>query len=97
MITASGVKPIGQWQWLCKAFWLYGAGEPATGESFFLQFSHVDAQCYQWLLDEFFNAYLERIVVELPKNTCKYTPTDGMIVVSAQAKAEKLKLSVGSQ
>ncbi|MBD2043608.1 IS630 family transposase [Microcoleus sp. FACHB-672] len=57
LITACGVKPIGQWQWLFKAFWLYGAVEPATGESFFLQFSHVDTQCYQRFLDEFSQAY----------------------------------------
>ncbi|MBM0742144.1 IS630 family transposase [Phormidium sp. CLA17] len=57
LITACGVKPIGQWQWLFKAFWLYGAVESATGESFFLQFSHVDTVCYQWFLDEFSQAY----------------------------------------
>lgn len=57
LITACGVKPIGQWQWLFKAFWLYGAIEPATGESFFLQFSHVDSDCYQRFLDEFSQAY----------------------------------------
>ncbi|MEX0272713.1 IS630 family transposase [Leptolyngbyaceae cyanobacterium UHCC 1019] len=57
LITAFGVKPIGAWQWLFKAFWLYGAVEPATGESFFLQFSHVDTECYQWFLDEFSQAY----------------------------------------
>ena len=57
LITAFGVKPIGQWQWIFKAFWLYGAVEPATGESFFLQFSHVDTECYQWFLDEFSKAY----------------------------------------
>lgn len=57
LITASGVKPIGQWQWLFKAFWLYGAVEPATGEAFFLQFSHVDTLCYQRFLDEFSKAY----------------------------------------
>jgi hypothetical protein len=57
LITACGVKPIGQWQWLFQAFWLYGAVEPSTGESFFLQFSHVDTQCYQWFLDEFSKAY----------------------------------------
>ncbi len=57
LITACGVKPIGQWQWLFKAFWLYGAVEPATGASFFLQFSHVDTQCYQWFLNEFSKAY----------------------------------------
>ena len=31
--------------------------EPATGASFFLQFSHVDTDCYQWFLDEFSKAY----------------------------------------
>ncbi|MBM0744614.1 transposase [Phormidium sp. CLA17] len=52
-----GVKPIGAWQWIFKAFWLYGAVEPATGESFFWQFSHVDTACYQRFLDEFSKAY----------------------------------------
>ena len=31
--------------------------EPATGSSFFWQFSHVDTQCYQRFLDEFSQAY----------------------------------------
>ena len=57
LITAFGVKPIGSWQWMFKAFWLYGAVEPATGESFFWQLSHVDTECYQWFLDEFSKAY----------------------------------------
>lgn len=57
LISACGVKPIGQWQWLFQAYWLYGAVEPATGEGFFLQFSHVDTACYQRFLDEFSKAY----------------------------------------
>jgi transposase len=57
LITACGVKPIGQWQWLFQAFWLYGAVEPATGEAFFWQFSHVDTECYQRFLQEFSKAY----------------------------------------
>jgi transposase len=57
LITACGIKPIGQWQWLFKAFWLYGAVEPATGDSFFWQFSHVDTQCYQQFLNEFSKEY----------------------------------------
>lgn len=61
LITAFGVKPIGQWQWLFKAFWLYGAVEPATGEAFCLQFSHVDTECYQRFLDEFSKAYPESL------------------------------------
>jgi hypothetical protein len=51
ILTACGIKPIGKWQWLFKAFWLYGAVEPATGESFFLQFSYVDTECFLQFLD----------------------------------------------
>jgi hypothetical protein len=57
LLTAYGIKPIGKWQWLFKAFWLYGAVEPSTGESFFLQFSHVDTECFQRFLDEFSQVY----------------------------------------
>jgi transposase len=42
---------------LFKTFWLYGAVEPATGESFLLQFSHVDTKGYQRFLNEFSRAY----------------------------------------
>jgi len=41
------VKPLGKWQWQFKAFWIYGAVEPTTGEQFFLQFTHVDSQFAQ--------------------------------------------------
>ncbi len=57
LLTATGIKPIGTWQWLFNAFWLYGAVEPATGASFFWQFSHVDTECFQRFLDEFSQAY----------------------------------------
>ena len=61
LITACGVKPVGQVQWVFKAFWLYGAVEPATSESFFLQFSHVNTACYQRCLDEFSKTYPESL------------------------------------
>jgi transposase len=63
VLTACGIKPIGEWQWLFKAFWLYGAVEPATGESFFLQFSHVDTDCFQMFLDEFSKVYPDSLNV----------------------------------
>ena len=61
LITAAGVKPIGQWQWLFQAFWLYGAVEPATGEHFFLEFSHVDTACFQSFLVSFAQTYCDSI------------------------------------
>ena len=52
-ITLKGVKPIGKLQWQFQAFWLYGAIEPLTGDSFFWQFSPVEPECYQQFLNEF--------------------------------------------
>lgn len=63
LITSLGVKPLGRWQWQFKAFWLYGAVEPTTGEQFFLQFTHVDSACYQLFLDQFSQAYSETLNV----------------------------------
>jgi hypothetical protein len=76
LVTACGGKPIGQWQWLFKAFWLYGAVEPATGESFFLQFSHVDTQCYQAFLNEFSKAYPESLNILQVDNGRFHTSQD---------------------
>jgi hypothetical protein len=39
--TAFGVKPIGKVQWNFKAYYLYGAVEAQTGETFWLEFSHL--------------------------------------------------------
>jgi hypothetical protein len=33
LISACGIKPLGQWQWKFQTFW-YGAVEPASGEHF---------------------------------------------------------------
>jgi hypothetical protein len=57
VLTALGVKPIGLIQWKYQAFYLYGAVEPLTGDSFFLEFSHLDADCFQIFLDQFSQAY----------------------------------------
>ena len=76
LITACGIKPIGQWQWLFKAFWLYGAVEPTTGESFFLQFSHVDTVCYQAFLDEFSKAYSDSLNILQVDNGRFHTSND---------------------
>jgi hypothetical protein len=46
-ITTRGVKPIGLVQWNFKAYYLYGAIAPQTGESFWLEFSHKDSICFQ--------------------------------------------------
>jgi hypothetical protein len=38
-------------------YWLYGAVEPATGESLFLKMPALDAACFQVFLDELSSAF----------------------------------------
>jgi DDE superfamily endonuclease len=56
-ITLKGVKPEGIVGWQRKNFYLYGVVEPATGNSFFWEFSHLDSRCFQDFLDLFSKAY----------------------------------------
>lgn len=37
--------------------WLFGAAEPATGESFFFEMPALDSICFQAFLNEFSSAY----------------------------------------
>ena len=52
-ITLFGVKPQGRVGWQRENFYLYGAVEPATGNSFFYEFSHLDSSCFQAFLNHF--------------------------------------------
>ncbi|MDZ7960030.1 MAG: hypothetical protein RMY34_19465 [Aulosira sp. DedQUE10] len=56
-ITLKGVKPEGIVGWQRKNFYLYGLVEPATGDSFFWEFSHLDGTCFQDFLDLFSKAH----------------------------------------
>jgi len=49
-ITLPGVKPFLPVQWPREATWLYGIVEPATGGSFFYEFSHLDTACFELFL-----------------------------------------------
>lgn len=51
-ITACGVKPVGKVQWQFVAYYLYGIIEPNSGDNFFLEFSHLDSDCFQVFLNE---------------------------------------------
>lgn len=57
VLTLRGIKPIACVQWPRDAFWLYGAVEPTTGQSFFYRFSHLDAVCFELFLQEFGTAF----------------------------------------
>jgi len=65
-ITARGIKPIGKVQWNFKAYYLYGGVAPQTGESFWLEFSHLDGVCFQIFLDQLASEYPDNLnVVQL--------------------------------
>ncbi len=52
---------MGPIQWQFEAFYLYGAVESLTGESFFLEFSHLDSVCFQAFLNEFSKTYVNSL------------------------------------
>jgi len=56
-LTARGVKPIGCQAPVYDWTWLYGVVEPRSGQSFFMQWSHLDSACFQQFIDEFVEAH----------------------------------------
>jgi len=56
-LTAFGVKPIQPMLPRYEYYWLFGAVEPSTGESLFLEMPALDAACFQAYLDEFSLTY----------------------------------------
>jgi hypothetical protein len=55
--TALGVKPIGLVKWNFKAYYLYGAVAPQTGETLWLDFSHLDGMCFHIFLEQLAEKY----------------------------------------
>ena len=49
-LTGAAVKPMVTVQWPRQAIWLYGLVEPRTGDSFFLEYSHLDGVCFEHFL-----------------------------------------------
>jgi hypothetical protein len=51
------LNQLGLVQWNFKAYYLYGAVAPQTGESFWWEFSHLDGMCFQIFLDQLAEKY----------------------------------------
>ena len=60
-ITQRGIKPVAEMDYRYEAVYLYGAVEPLTGESFFLEFSHLTADCFQCFINKFSEAFGETL------------------------------------
>jgi hypothetical protein len=62
-ITAKGIKPKGKVQWQFKATYLYGIVEPATGDHFFYEFTHLNSACFQVFLNLVSAQYQDSILI----------------------------------
>jgi transposase len=70
-ITLSGVKPMGPVQYQFENFYLYGAVEPSTGDSFFLELPHLTTVNFQLFLKEFAQHYQDTLnIVVLDNGSC---------------------------
>lgn len=70
-ITLRGVKPKGKVQWQFKATYLYGVVEPATGEHFFYEFTHLNTDCFQVFLNLVAEQFQDSIlIIQLDQAGC---------------------------
>lgn len=60
-ITRQGIKPQQILQWHYDYYYLYGLVAPLTGQSFFYEFSHFNAQCLEIFLEKFAQTYPEGV------------------------------------
>lgn len=67
-LTAHGVKPRQPFEPLYEYSWLYGAVEPQSGESFFLQLPHLDSGCFEVFLAELSKSAPEALNVVVVDN-----------------------------
>lgn len=56
-ITACGVQPLLRAGYCFESFYLYGAVEPTTGESFFLELPELNTAGFQIFVNEFSRAF----------------------------------------
>jgi transposase len=70
-ITLTGVKPLGLVEYGFETFYLYGAVEPTTGESFFLELPQLNTINFQIFLNEFAHSYQDTLnIVVMDNGSC---------------------------
>jgi transposase len=67
-ITAKGIKPIQKVQFQFESYYLYGAVDPLTGESFFLELPWLNGICFQAFLSELSAFYRDDFMIMLTDN-----------------------------
>jgi transposase len=69
----NGVKPFGSVQYCFENFYVYGAVEPTTGESFFLELPQLNTTNFQIFLNEFAQHYQNTLNIVLMDNGSCHT------------------------
>jgi transposase len=72
-ITAKGVKPIQKVQFQYESYYIYGAVDPLTGESFFLEMPWLNGDCFQAFLNELSTSYRDDFMIMLVDNASAHT------------------------
>jgi hypothetical protein len=72
-ITLSGIQPVGTVQYRFDNFYVYGAVEPATGESFFLELPQMNPTTVQSFLKGFAHRYHDTLNIVLRENGSCHT------------------------
>lgn len=72
-LTARGVQPIGRGQPVFEWFYVYGAGEPTTGDRFFLAWPYLNAEGFQIFLDAFAAAFPDSLNLLVLDNSGAHT------------------------
>lgn len=67
-VTSRGVKPIQPVEPLYEYYWLYGAVEPKTGETFYLEMPRLDTVCFTVFLAELSKAYPSSLCIVVLDN-----------------------------
>lgn len=72
-ITACGTKPIGVHQHRFENTWVFGAVEPISGASHFMEYPTLDAAMVQRFLDDFARTYPDSVNLILMDNSRTHT------------------------
>lgn len=64
-LTGFGVKPEQVVLPLYEYYWMYAAVEPKTGEAFWLEMPHLNADCFEVFLAQFAQHYAESLNIML--------------------------------
>jgi transposase len=67
-ITLRGVRPAGLIQRTFQNYYIYGAADVLDGESFFLEFSNMNTDCFQYFLNKFSEYFKDSMNIMLIDN-----------------------------